>query len=110
MAETNVQSTNRVFIASIYLESRQAVYDYPYGQYIANFNYFTEMARIQQSLIDKSSIRLSTGYVVDLAEGETSDYAVLNLHFQYMNSVRNAIDGFSVAMLSIEKKIFTSLQ
>jgi len=110
MAEQGGLATNRVFIQSTFNKARQAVYDFTYGQYIANYDYFSEMTRIQTAVLEGQTIRLSTGIVVDLPRGRQSDLMALNTHMEYVSAVRNSVEGFSTAMLSIEKKIFTSLQ
>jgi hypothetical protein len=110
MEENNSVNLNRSFINAVVRRGR-AKYDFPFGRYIALNQFFSELSRIQEALIDNGTVKLSTGKELDFSEGPSiSDMLVLNVHMDQLEAVKQSISGLSDLGLNFEKKVWTSLQ
>jgi hypothetical protein len=109
MAE-NLPTLNRAFIDAVVRRGRQK-YDFPFGRYIALQDFFSELSNIQEALIDKGTVRLSTGRLMDFTDDPSiSDMLVLNVHMDQLEATKQSISGLSDLGLNFEKKVWTSLQ
>ena len=66
---------------------------------------------LNRAFIDKGTVRLSTGRVMDFTDDPSvSDMLVLNVHMDQLEATKQSISGLSDLGLNFEKKVWTSLQ
>jgi len=85
----------------------RAVYDFAFGEFLAQKSFFAELSRIQTSLINNDVIILETGQEVDL---QTIGGALaLQIFIETLDSKKEAMSGLSKLGLKNENKLWTLL-
>jgi len=83
----------------------RAIYDFAYGEYLAQQNFFDELSRVQTQLIHNGSVTLNTGETVDLNTlGGTMG---LQIYMETLDSTKESMSGLAKLGLKNENKLWT---
>jgi len=107
MANSNPQQLNftRSLIQSVNRNKIPFVYDFPYGEYRAQRNFFDELSRVQSQLIDNGKVRLGTGQEADLTS--TGGLLALQIYMETVDSTKEAMIGLSKTGQKNDNKLWT---
>lgn len=96
---------DRAQIQLINSKKIRAIYDFAYGEYLAQANFFSEFSRVQSELINTGTVTLDTGTKADLNTlGGTMG---LNIYMETLDSTKEAMSGLAKLGLKNENKLWT---
>lgn len=80
------------------------IYDFPYGEYRAQRDFYDEMSRVQSSLINNGKVRLQTGEVASL--DSTGGLLAIQIYMETLETSKESMSGLSKLGLGNEKKLW----
>ena len=97
--------SGRVFVDQVNNNKINHVYDFAYGDYIANQSFLDELSRIQSGLLLSGEVELSTGLVATM--DSAGGLLALQLHMESLNAAKDAMVGLAKLGLKNEIKLWT---
>jgi len=111
MADTQDSSVNaftstfsRVHVEIVNRSKIQSIYDFAFGDYRAQKNFFDELSRIQSELVTNGKVTLETGQVASLES--TGGLLAINIYTETVESTKEAMSGLSKLGLKNENKLW----
>ena len=83
----------------------RAIYDFAYGEYLAQQNFFDELSRVQSQLINNGEVELNTGEKIDL--NTLGGTMALQIYMETLDSTKESMSGLSKLGLKNENKLWT---
>jgi hypothetical protein len=83
------------------------VFDFAYGEFLANKNFFNELSRVQSQIIENNEVELQTGQTADL--NTIGGALALSIYTETLDSMKEAMVGLSKLGLKNENKLWTLL-
>ena len=103
----NVQDfelAGRPLVSLVNRSKISTIYDFPYGEFRAQRDFFDEMSRIQSSLINTGSVRLETGQIAEL--DETGGLLAIQIYMETLETSKESMSGLAKLGLGNEKKLW----
>ncbi len=82
-----------------------SIYDFPYGEYRAQRDFYDEMSRIQTGLINNGEVRLQTGQIAKL--DSTGGLLSVQIYMETLETSKESMSGLSKLGLANEKKLWS---
>ena len=83
------------------------VYDFIFGDYLAQKNFFDEISRVQSSLLNDGEVTLNTGQKVNMEE--LGDMVALQLYMETVETTKESMSGLARLGLKNENKLWSQL-
>ena len=83
----------------------RAIYDFAYGEYLAQQNFFDELSRVQSQLMNNGEVTLNTGKKIDL--NTLGGNMALQIYMETLDSTKESMSGLSKLGLKNENKLWT---
>jgi hypothetical protein len=84
-----------------------AVYDFIFGDYLAQKNFFDELSRVQSGLLNDGTVTLNTGHKVNMEN--LGDMVALQLYIETIETTRESMSGLSKLGMKTENKLWSML-
>lgn len=86
----------------------RSVYDFAYGEYVALNRFFTELSRVQNSILtNNGKVELPTGQQLDI--NTVGGSLGLNIYFETLDTGKTTTTGLAKLGLKNENKLWTLL-
>jgi len=79
------------------------VYDFAYGDYLAMYNFFSEMHRVQSDLLNTGKTKVN-GNMADMST--LAGALVIQFYMETLDTARNIMSGLSKLGLNVEKQVW----
>ncbi|NDC82281.1 hypothetical protein EB093_01265 [bacterium] len=107
MADDVIQSgalAGRPLVAMVNRSKVISIYDFPYGEYRSQRDFYDEMSRVQSSLVNNGTVRLQTGQEASLES--TGGLLAIQIYMETLSTVKDSMSGLSKLGLANEKKLW----
>ncbi|NBV83970.1 hypothetical protein EBR57_07615 [bacterium] len=94
----------RPLVAIVNRTKVSTIYDFPYGEYRAQRDFYDEMSRVQSSLINNGEVRLQTGQLASL--DSTGGLLAIQIYMETLETSKESMSGLSKLGLGNEKKLW----
>jgi len=81
------------------------IYDFAFGEFQAQDNFFEELSRVQSSIINTGTVTLNTGEEVDL--DSNGGLLALQIYTETLESTKDSMLGLAKLGLKNEQKLWT---
>lgn len=108
MAEGALLNTipfGRSQISQVNREKVFFIYDFAFGEFQAQNNFFDELSRVQASIINTGKVTLNTGEEVDL--DSNGGLLALQIYTETLESTKDSMSGLAKLGLKNEQKLWT---
>ncbi|MFT5170434.1 MAG: hypothetical protein ACI9BD_000201 [Candidatus Marinamargulisbacteria bacterium] len=85
----------------------QTIYDFTYGEYLAQRTFFDELSRVQSDLVSKGEVTLNTGQTAKL--DSVGGMLAIQIYMETLESSRQTMSGLAKLGMNIENKIWKQL-
>jgi len=104
MAIQDLELAGRSLTTIINRTKVSTIYDFPYGEYRAQKDFYDEMSRVQSSLINSGKVRLQTGQLASLES--TGGLLAIQIYMETLETSKESMSGLSKLGLGNEKKLW----
>ncbi|NBV41720.1 hypothetical protein EBR96_02995 [bacterium] len=105
MAVQEFELAGRPLVNMVNRTKVSRIYDFPYGEYRAQKDFYDEMSRIQSGLITDGKVRLDTGQIASL--DSTGGLLAIQIYMESLESSKESMSGLSKLGIGNEKKLWT---
>lgn len=104
MAVQDFELAGRSLVSIVNKNKVSTIYDFPYGEFRAQRDFYDEMSRIQSSLINTGTVRLGTGQVASLES--TGGLLAIQIYMETLETSKESMSGLSKLGLGNEKRLW----
>ncbi len=97
--------SGRSLIAMVNRTKISTIYDFPYGEYLAQRTFFDELSRVQSSLVNNGKVELGTGETASI--DSPGGLLAIQIYMETLETRKESMSGMSKLGLSNEKKLWT---